>query len=50
MIRFLHGIGGRPAHFEPLADALGAAADLAASPALPGHPGPDAGGQDRPRA
>ena len=50
MIRFLHGIGGRPAHFEPLADALGAAADLAASPALPGHPGTDAGGQDRPRA
>ena len=30
MIRFLHGIGGRPAHFEPLAAALGAAADLAA--------------------
>ena len=50
MIRFLHGIGGRPAHFQPLADALGAAADLAASPALPGHPGTDAGGQDRPRA
>ena len=43
MIRFLHGIGGRPAHFEPLADALGAVADLAASPALPGHPGTDAG-------
>ena len=50
MIRFLHGIGGRPAHFQPLADALGAAADLAASPALPGHPGTDAGGQGRPRA
>ena len=50
MIRFLHGIGGRPAHFEPLADALGAVADLAASPALPGHPGTDAGGQGRPRA
>ena len=50
MIRFLHGIGGRPAHFEPLADALGAVADLAASPALPGHPGTDAGGQDRPRS
>lgn len=50
MIRFLHGIGGQPAHFQPLADALGAAADLAASPALPGHPGMDAGGQDRPRA
>ena len=48
MIRFLHGIGGRPAHFQPLADALDAAADLAASPALPGHPGTDAG-QDRPR-
>ena len=50
MIRFLHGIGGRPAHFEPLTDALGAVADLAASPALPGHPGTDAGGQGRPRA
>ena len=50
MIRFLHGIGGRPAHFEPLADALGAVADLAASHALPGHPGTDAGGQGRPRA
>lgn len=50
MIRFLHGIGGRPAHFQPLADALGAAAGLAVSPALPGHTGTDAGGQDRPRS
>ncbi|MCT1869011.1 alpha/beta hydrolase [Micrococcus luteus] len=50
MIRFLHGIGGRPAHFEPLADALDAAADLAVSPALPGHPGTGASDPDRHRA